>query len=700
MGSPNLSHGLRAARRLALLLAALLLISLSPVATGAAARSAPTSPTAAPQPLGHARLTVHSNLRAASHVSAWAIDEWLAQATPLPPLGHAFKAAEAKYDLNAVYLLAHAMHETGFGTSWIGQHFHNLFGWNAIDRNPVAFATRFRTYARSIDYVASQVSELYLTPGGRYYGGSATLHGMRHYASDPMWDQLVARIANNIVLPTLAGRHIAFAAPVVGQASTGRPVDVTVTAGQGDLPDGLEAVYRFVPVAIVEAGVSPSKAPAVDPAFRLATGASLDGVLELTVTAPTRPGRYRLELQLRDSDGTKLTERGVPRIRASAVRVYGSDAVSYGLTQQNSALALTVTNSGRRVIPVGSAVPGGAAAGAGATAQAEPTTLTAWLVPDIGTPALLATVLLDHPIPPGGTWTAPIPLPTPDGLPGVLVVRLDVGGEPGRLGGAPPGVFALSVAGVTALNQAAPAALRIVPLTPTDAASRMLLRQGTSAGVGGAPGTGSANTAKAGAVTTEPADAALTYSPIVDPNAPGVATIQIANVGGMPLVPMAESPRGAAAPGPGQVLPALPAGGTLIESPGAGSDGQPRDPPTGPVLAATLVPAWGPATDPVLLLVPLGNLAAGQQTVVNLALPPSTVGASTYLVVVRVFPGIGRPPYPSTLFWIRSAAPAAGAPVLDPTRPTGTGNGALGSGLIADGLTGFVTSPIRQDGIR
>ena len=347
-------------------------------------------------------------------------------------------------------MLAHAMHETGFGTSCISRRFHNLFGWNAADRNPTGLATRFRTYSASIDYVAIQISERYLTPGGQLYGGRPTLRGMRYYATDPLWGPLISHIANGIVLSTLSGRNITFEKPLMGDASTGQPVEVTITASAGELPDGLPAAYRFVPVAVVEAGSPGDTVPPLDPVFRSSEGTSLDNRLEIIVEAPERPGRYRLEVELRDSDGTTLTEYDVPEIPAAGIRVYGSDAVSFELQQDPAGLAVVVTNAGRRVIPMVGTIPAGSALPTdGSTGPAPPpTTLTAWLVGADGTPSLLSTIPLDRDIQPGDTWTARLPAPEKASLPAVLLLRLDVGGEPGRLGGAPPGVFVVAAASV------------------------------------------------------------------------------------------------------------------------------------------------------------------------------------------------------------------------------------------------------------
>src|SRR5262249_8289268 len=137
--------------------------------------------------------------------------------------------------------------------------------------------------------------------------------------------------------------------PLAGTLSTGVAGRVTVTSN-GRLPDGMRAAYRFVPVAIVEAGAPTGTIPSTNPPMRLATGSARGGTMKLAVVGPSRPGRYRLELELRDSDGTVLTEGRLPAIPDTLVRVYGSDAVTYDVTQKKTELSVTVTNVGRRDI--------------------------------------------------------------------------------------------------------------------------------------------------------------------------------------------------------------------------------------------------------------------------------------------------------------------------------------------------------------
>lgn len=108
-----------------------------------------------------------------------------------------FVSAGEKYNIDAIYLLAHAIHETGWGTSRIALEKKNLFGYRAYDANPYDNASVFASYAACIDFMGSYISTHYLSSGGKWYGGAPTLRGMnKRYATDKQWGDKIAAIAN------------------------------------------------------------------------------------------------------------------------------------------------------------------------------------------------------------------------------------------------------------------------------------------------------------------------------------------------------------------------------------------------------------------------------------------------------------------------------------------------------------------------
>jgi hypothetical protein len=202
------------------------------------------------------RFGVDTNLLSRSKLSAWAIDRYLAAYTPLPPLGAAFMKAERRYGVNARYLVAHAMLESGFGTSDIARYAHNLFGYHAFDRDPWRYASRFPTYADGIDRIAHRIRDEYLDPRGRWWGGAPTLRGMRYYASDPNWDRKIAAIAAGLNLPTLTSLGVRFGDLVMKddiRAGTRTSLTIGLDPGRDGPPAGLRFAVRFRPIDVGEA---------------------------------------------------------------------------------------------------------------------------------------------------------------------------------------------------------------------------------------------------------------------------------------------------------------------------------------------------------------------------------------------------------------------------------------------------------------
>lgn len=107
--------------------------------------------------------------------------------TDLYGLGEDFAQAEDKYSVNAIFLMSMAKLESGNGTSYLAKEKNNLFGFNAIDSDPINGAKTFRSQGESIAYVAQFLSENYLNEDGRFYNGISTDGVGKDYASDPDW---------------------------------------------------------------------------------------------------------------------------------------------------------------------------------------------------------------------------------------------------------------------------------------------------------------------------------------------------------------------------------------------------------------------------------------------------------------------------------------------------------------------------------
>ena len=218
-------------------------------------------------------ITLDTNLLSVSGASAWAIDEYLKAKTSLPPLGIAFIAAEKRYGVNARFLLAAAMHESAWGTGYISRKKHNLFGYNAYDRDPLRFATAFASYAAGIDATARFIKESYLTPGGRWWGGRPTLRSMQQFwSSSHRWGIGVSRIATSIHLHSLARRSIRFAAPAVDGPLNGQSqASVRLTWTGGAIPAGVGFVATWRTIALDSEVVAGPLVPPIprDPGFSM-----------------------------------------------------------------------------------------------------------------------------------------------------------------------------------------------------------------------------------------------------------------------------------------------------------------------------------------------------------------------------------------------------------------------------------------------
>lgn len=97
-----------------------------------------------------------------------------------------FYQAEYKTGVNAVYLLAIACVESGYGTSDLANTHNNLFGLRSGDGY-----LYFNTKKECIYYTAELLKEKYLNPDGDYFNGSS-IHGVAiRYCETPEWPDVV-----------------------------------------------------------------------------------------------------------------------------------------------------------------------------------------------------------------------------------------------------------------------------------------------------------------------------------------------------------------------------------------------------------------------------------------------------------------------------------------------------------------------------
>ena len=115
--------------------------------------------------------------------------------------GATFKAAEQRYGVNALYLVAHSALESAWGRSKIAKDKNNFFGISAYDDTPYTSATKFDNVDSGIMGAARWINERYLhnsgyPANGAYLGNKAG--GMNvNYATAPYWGESIASIMFN-----------------------------------------------------------------------------------------------------------------------------------------------------------------------------------------------------------------------------------------------------------------------------------------------------------------------------------------------------------------------------------------------------------------------------------------------------------------------------------------------------------------------
>lgn len=119
------------------------------------------------------------------------------QGSRLSGKGEVFKEAEKRYQVNALYLMAHSALESAWGRSQIAKDKNNFFGIAAYDTTPYDSAKSFDNVDKGILGAAKWIRENYIDEGRTYLGNKSS--GMNVlYASDPYWGEKIASIMMTI----------------------------------------------------------------------------------------------------------------------------------------------------------------------------------------------------------------------------------------------------------------------------------------------------------------------------------------------------------------------------------------------------------------------------------------------------------------------------------------------------------------------
>ena len=146
-----------------------------------------------------------SNLKSRTNYTATDINRLYnimgASDSKLAGKGATFKAAEQRYGVNALYLVAHSALESAWGRSKIAKDKNNFFGISAYDDSPYTSATKYDNVDSGIMGAARWINERYLhnsgyPANGAYLGNKAG--GMNvNYATAPYWGESIASIMFN-----------------------------------------------------------------------------------------------------------------------------------------------------------------------------------------------------------------------------------------------------------------------------------------------------------------------------------------------------------------------------------------------------------------------------------------------------------------------------------------------------------------------
>lgn len=153
--------------------------------------------------------------------------------------GKYFIEMQDKYNINALFMLSAAMHESAYGMSANAQTKNNLFGIRVYDGSPHE-GTVYAQPEGSIDAFAREyMNRNYANPNGAYANGAApgnkTTGFNVSYASDPTWGSKVAG-------------HMFRADLALGQKDIGKhKLGITNTASTNvrNAPNGSVIIYQY-----------------------------------------------------------------------------------------------------------------------------------------------------------------------------------------------------------------------------------------------------------------------------------------------------------------------------------------------------------------------------------------------------------------------------------------------------------------------
>lgn len=135
-----------------------------------------------------------NNLRELSNLSKKQIYNML-EGSNLQVLAEDYYKLEQKYNINAIFLMALNMEESGHGRSYLALNNNNLGG---ITSRNGGFAS-FESWSHCLEYIASLLDEMYLSETGPYYNGKSIYGVNVKYCAGSNWANNLNILANELL---------------------------------------------------------------------------------------------------------------------------------------------------------------------------------------------------------------------------------------------------------------------------------------------------------------------------------------------------------------------------------------------------------------------------------------------------------------------------------------------------------------------
>lgn len=190
---------------------------------------------------------LNQDLRKQSSMTADQINDWIDskvgnRKSVMTGKGDVFLKAAKESGLDVRYLVAHAAHETAWGTSNIAKSKGNMYGIGAFDATPYSSAYGYSSSDAGIVEGAKWIAKNYVNKGQETLYQMRNNNGVHQYATDPEWDDKIAAIMAS--------------GPVTGGGGGGSSTASSGSSGNS-ISSSLTGIYKFLsgsPLSLGDSG--------------------------------------------------------------------------------------------------------------------------------------------------------------------------------------------------------------------------------------------------------------------------------------------------------------------------------------------------------------------------------------------------------------------------------------------------------------